>query len=114
MKRTSKRPNKELWLGDPGRSIPAWPDWFFRKSVQRTPDGRLMLWREDPPRRYADLEDDDLLDTGEIKRLFHISEPTMYRYVGERGLKPVIRVGRSMLFRKKDLEQWRAQMSKEQ
>lgn len=65
-----------------------------------------MVWRENPPLPYEELSPKDLLDAGDLMRRFHISRPTLERYVKQHGLKPVTRVGRDRFFRKVDVERW--------
>jgi len=46
-----------------------------------------------------------LLDINQAARQLGIAPKTLYKWV-ERGLVPVIKIGRMVRFREKDLEEW--------
>jgi predicted DNA-binding transcriptional regulator AlpA len=104
---------EQAWLVNPGQSIPPRGERFFRKDIRRDASGRLMVWRENPPRRYSELSKDDILDTDELMRRFKVSRPTLARYMKLRGLKPWRRIGREVFFKKGEVEKWWKQVQSE-
>lgn len=95
------------WIVDSKRSVPPRHQQFFRKTIERDAIGRVMVWRENPPLGYADLNNKDLLDTGDLMRYFHLSRPTLARYMKLGGLKPYRKIGREWFFKKGEVEKWR-------
>ena len=79
---------------------------FARKVLKRLPGGQLRVYLENPPMSFAELRNTDLLDTADLCYLFGCARRTLYRWMGERGLRPYCQVGRELYFTKGDIVKW--------
>lgn len=77
-----------------------------RKFDAPGPGGGPKVYVEAKERAFFRLAGSDLLDTGDLCRLYRVSARTIYRWMAEHDLRPTIRIGREYLFRKDTLLAW--------
>ncbi len=78
-----------------------------RKIIARSIGGGLAVYVEAKPIAFARLCDTDLVDSGDVCRIFGCSARSLYRWVGEGQLRPQRKVGRQLLFTRAELVRWR-------
>lgn len=101
------RPVPVLGKGLPARpGAPPGEPYFYRKLFDVSPTGGVRIIYENPSVPFSKLKPNDLLDTRDLQRRWGCSLITLYRYISRRGLKPSVRVGREMFFRKGDVVEW--------
>jgi excisionase family DNA binding protein len=77
-----------------------------RKLVGPAAGGGNKVYVDFKTRPFQLLEDLDLVDTADLCRMFGCSARTVYRWVAEHGLRPTMRVGRELLFTKREVVRW--------
>ena len=65
---------------------------------------QFPIFKEDK-RKFTDDRIKGLMTTENVKKLFNISNSTLYRWSNERKVLPKIKIGRKVFFRGEDIEQ---------
>lgn len=82
------------------------PTPIHRKVVLQAIGGGVRVYVDAKPRPFANLANADLLDTGDVCRLFPCSARTIYRWISEGLLRPQRKIGREYLFTKQEVLRW--------
>ena len=79
---------------------------IHRKFIARAASGghRILVDANEQP--FSKLDDDDLIDSADLCAIFGVSIRTIYRWISERELPFVAKVGREYLFAKGDVLDW--------
>lgn len=79
---------------------------IHRKRIGRAASGGNKVYVDYEPMSFCLLADSDLLDTADLCRLFGVSQRTVYRWIGGHSLRPATKVGRELLFTKREILRW--------
>jgi predicted DNA-binding transcriptional regulator AlpA len=77
-----------------------------RKALARGPGGGVRVYSELKETPFARLGPEDLLDSGDIARLYGVSTRTVYRWIAETRLRPKGKAGRDYYFTKAEILRW--------
>ena len=77
-----------------------------RKMVKPAPGGGQKVYIDFQARPFHLLEEIDLVDTADLCRIFRCSARTVYRWMEDHSLRPVMKVGREYLFTKRAVVRW--------
>lgn len=77
-----------------------------RKALARGPGGGVRVYAELKETPFARLGHGDLLDSGDIARLYEVSTRTVYRWIAEANLRPNGKAGRDYYFTKAEILRW--------
>lgn len=80
-----------------------------RKFIGTAAGGGVRILAEARARPFANLGDDDLVDTADLCRIFGVSARTIYRWISEDDLPVFDKIGRDYLFAKGELLDWWAE-----
>ena len=79
----------------------------FRRSVLAPAlGGGFQVLVDSKEVTFAQLKDDELLNSAALCHLFECSQRTLYRCISEEGLKPWRKVAGELLFKKGDVIAW--------
>ena len=79
---------------------------IYRKRVGEGVGGGRVVFADKRPMAFRSLQNDDLLDTTDLCRVFGCSARTVYRWVTDHSLRPFGKIGREFLFTKGEIVRW--------
>ena len=86
---------------------------IHRKFIARAAGGGHRILVDAKAQSFHRLGDDDLLDSADLCALFGVSTRTIYRWISERDLPVIAKVGRDYLFAKGDVLEWAEELEED-